>query len=164
MTLTSDDYTKLAEYTHLDDCPKAGDLAYPDSTLDIYRINGAEGWYELSDGKNSFQVHSSAFVDVEEWVWIPLYMLRIAIFGADTMIREIPEGYERIDHHDNLTLHNEEKGIVISVLERDPKRHLDLEEYEWKVSGARNQETFYDGVFQSLSHAEDKALELAAEH
>lgn len=78
--------------------------------------------------------------------------------------REIPDGYERVEHHDQLTLHDPDRGIIISVIERDRLSCELYDRYPWKVSAAREQEGFYDGSFQSRSHAEDKAFELARDH
>jgi hypothetical protein len=80
-----------------------------------------------------------------------------------TATREIPDGYERVNHHDHLTLHHPDRGIIIMVSELSPFQD-GWERFDWGVSGARNQKGFYDGAFQSLSHAEDKALELAQNH
>lgn len=74
---------------------------------------------------------------------------------------EIPGGFERIDGHDTLDLHNPEKGIVITIIERDDLTQLLQDKYPYKVVGAKEQRGFYEGTFQSLSHAEDKVLELA---
>ena len=77
---------------------------------------------------------------------------------------DIPEGYERIDGHDHLSLVNEEKGIVITTHKRD-RIHQDLHDvYPFRVLGAQNQVSFYDGSFQSLSHAEEKVIELSRRH
>lgn len=77
---------------------------------------------------------------------------------------DIPDGYERIGHHDHLDLFNESRGIVITVHERDRLTQEVTGKYPYRVIGAQNQEGFYDGSFQSLSHAEEKVLELAKEH
>lgn len=76
-------------------------------------------------------------------------------------MREIPEEYEVIDHHDTLTLHEPERGIVIMVHERDEIERNLLDKFPYKVSAAENQKTKFNGVFGSLSHAEDKVRELA---
>jgi len=77
--------------------------------------------------------------------------------------KQLPKGYEQIDHHDTFDLFNEEKGIVITIHELEP--FMDgWEKFDYKVIGAKDQKGFYEGTFQSLSHAEDKVLELAEEH
>jgi len=77
--------------------------------------------------------------------------------------RTIPEEYERVEHHDNLTLHNKENGVIIDVIERDETDRM-VGKWPYKVLAAEDQSTIYDGVFDSKSHAEDKALELANKH
>jgi len=74
-----------------------------------------------------------------------------------------PDGFERVKHHDNLTLHNKEKGVIIDVIERDEIDRM-VGKWPFKVVGAKNQKTIYDGVFDSQSHAEMKAVELAKKH
>lgn len=77
------------------------------------------------------------------------------------VIKEIPSGYEMVDHHDNLTLHEPERGIIIMVHERDEIDREMFGRFPYKVSAAQNQKTKYDGVFDSHSHAEQKVMELA---
>lgn len=72
----------------------------------------------------------------------------------------IPTGFERVEHHDALTLFNEDEGIIIDVHERDSIDRL-LGKYPYRVIGSQNQKAFYDGSFQSISHAEEKVIELA---
>lgn len=75
----------------------------------------------------------------------------------------VPSGYEKIEHHDYLSLHNEEKGIIIMVMELRAFQD-GWEKFDYRVSGSQNQETIYQGAFQSLSHAEDKVYEVARDH
>lgn len=77
------------------------------------------------------------------------------------MNREIPDSYERIEHHDNLSLHEPDRGIIIMVHERDELERELLDKFPFKVTTAQNQKSKYSGVFDSESHAEDKVRELA---
>lgn len=78
-------------------------------------------------------------------------------------VRELPQGYERVEHHDTLTLHNEAKGIIVTIIERDG-RNQDTDKWPYKASAAQNQKPLYEGVFPNLSHAEDKVYEVAHNH
>lgn len=78
-------------------------------------------------------------------------------------LKEIPDSYEVIEHHQNLSLHDSERRIMIMVIERDEFDRNQLERFPYKVSAAENQKTKYEGVFDSQSHAESKVRELAHE-
>jgi len=80
-----------------------------------------------------------------------------------TIDQKVPDRYSVIDHHDYLDLYNEQKNIVITIHELEPFQN-DWERFDYRVIGAQNQQGFYDGTFDSLSHAEDKVLELARKH
>jgi len=83
--------------------------------------------------------------------------------SMETPLKEIPDEYEVVEHHDNLTLHEPERGIIIMVHERDELHQKMFDRFPYKVSAAQNQKTKFDGVFDSESHAEQKARDLAHE-
>ena len=73
----------------------------------------------------------------------------------------IPDSFEKVEHHDPFTLHNDEKNAVIMVHERDEIDKTLLDKYPYKVTAAKDQKSIYDGVFDSKTHAIEKAKELA---
>lgn len=76
---------------------------------------------------------------------------------------DIPDGYE-LTHHDPPGLFDEERGVIITVHERDRITREVTGKYRWRVIGAQNQKGFYDGSFESREAAVAKQLELAREH
>ena len=73
----------------------------------------------------------------------------------------IPDGFERVDHHDPFTLHNDSENAIIMVHERDGLHVEMMDKYPYKVTVAKDQKSIYDGVFDSKTHAIEKAKELA---
>ena len=100
--------------------------------------------------------------------------------SCQTQKREIPECFEKVDHHDPLTLHDKDRGIIVmvhdlrsksfandsenqsrEVQDRRTEQRAHIDEYPFRVTGTQNQKYYYEGVFDSKSHAMDKAKELA---
>jgi len=81
--------------------------------------------------------------------------------STQTQKREIPECFEKVDHHDPLTLHDKDRGIIIMVQDRRTEQRAHIDEYPFRVTGTQDQKYYYEGVFDSKSHAMDKAKELA---
>jgi len=78
--------------------------------------------------------------------------------------RELPDNYEQRDSIGELTIVNDEQNIVITIHERDKITREMQNKYRWRVIGSKDQVGFYDGSFQSKSHAYEKAHELAQRH
>lgn len=75
--------------------------------------------------------------------------------------RELPEGYEQRDSVGELTIVNDDRDVIITVHERDRVNRELLEKFPYVVRASRDQRGIYTGSFDSRSHAEDKAVELA---